>query len=256
MLFRSISGIQTAKWAKENLNKFVKEENGEELLDEDAILRSYGGKPDADDPSVHASLTVRDIEGNNTLAWQFLYYDVDIQGSGISATGTREVICMYNGEFVTNGIDLPMVLNTEYYTVDSGLIENYFRGAAPDGGNISGTGGDSWDKYVNVWPDAQYKYTLANYQNANWESDTNETYIFFRDYFPSEFAQRKDDFKRYLDSFDKTTGDYTADPSLKDDLVLQPQNIAGSDKQLAFYCANDKVLSSQNAPYKIGRAHV
>ncbi len=246
-----ISGIQTAKWAKENLNKFVKEENGEELLDEDAILRSYGGKPDADDPSVHASLTVRDIEGNNTLAWQFLYYDVDIQGSGISATGTREVICMYNGEFVTNGIDLPMVLNTEYYTVDSGLIENYFRGAAPDGGNISGTGGDSWDKYVNVWPDAQYKYTLANYQNANWESDTNETYIFFRDYFPSEFAQRKDDFKRYLDSFDKTTGDYTADPSLKDDLVLQPQNIAGSDKQLAFYCANDKVLSSQNAPYTL-----
>lgn len=113
-----ISGIQTAKWAKENLNKFVKEENGEELLDEDAILRSYGGKPDADDPLVHASLTVRDIEGNNTLAWQFLYYDVDIQGSGISATGTREVICMYNGEFVTNGIDLPMVLNTEYYTVD------------------------------------------------------------------------------------------------------------------------------------------
>ena len=144
-----------------------------------------------------------------------------------------------------------MVLNTEYYTVDSGLIENYFRGAAPDGGNISGTGGDSWDKYVNVWPDAQYKYTLANYQNANWESDTNETYIFFRDYFPSEFAQRKDDFKRYLDSFDKTTGDYTADPSLKDDLVLQPQNIAGSDKQLAFYCANDKVLSSQNAPYTL-----
>lgn len=247
---QEINNIQTATWANKNLNKFVKQENGESVLDEDAILAAYTTPGSAATP-VSASLTVRDIDGNNTLAWQFLYYDVDITGAGISGSGTREVICMYNGEFVTNGIDLPMVLNTEYYTVTTELIDNYFRGVAPDGKNLNDANAASWDKYVLNAPDMKYTYTFDDYQNASRESNDYVFYTFFRDYFPAEFAQKKADFKRYADSKDATTGDYTADPSLKDDLVKCPKDITGSDKQLTFYCANDRVLSSQNSPYTL-----
>lgn len=38
---QEINNIQTATWANKNLNKFVKQENGESVLDEDAILAAY-----------------------------------------------------------------------------------------------------------------------------------------------------------------------------------------------------------------------
>lgn len=253
---KEISGGQTATWAKKNLNEFVTVKDGVSSLDEDAVWKSYNKASGNTKKPVDASLTVREVEGVDTLTWQFLFYDVDITNSGISASGTREVICMYNGEFVAEGIKIPMVLNTEYYTVEESVISNYFKGLTPDGKALNATDAESWDNYVNIWPDRKYKYTVDVYESSKRPNNVpSDTLKFFTDNFSTD-----DDLQRlnalyqtYLDSYDEKTGTY--DETLidrdKDFLEKTPKDIKDAQKQIDFYCAHDIELQLQAEPYTL-----
>lgn len=254
---KEIKDIQAAKWAKANLNEFVKEDaNGVASLDEAAIWNSYNKASGNTKKPVDASLTIRNIEGEDTLTWQFLYYDVDITNSGISASGTRQVICMYNGEFTAEGIKIPMVLNTEYYTVADTIISNYFKGLAPNGKALTDTDADSWDTYVDTSPNQKYKYTVDMYINAQKpNSIPSDTMKFFTEYFANDddLQTLNAKYQQYLNSYDEETGYYdeTLIDRNTDFLERRPQDIKNADAQIKFYCAHDVELKLQAEPYTL-----
>lgn len=229
-----------AEWAATNLNKYVKKDNSSDL-DEDSIWADYGSK-------THASMVIRQVDGVDTLSWQFLYYDVDLKNSGIGS-GTREVICKYNGEYMAEKVELPLVLNTKYYTVEREIFNNYFAGKNPDGSDM--TVASKWNSYVDKAPNTEYTYTLSDYQSQNFYDP--ETEHFFKTFFAADVENKGKDFQRYLDSYDENTGKYTEDEELKKPLVRRPQDIQDSALQTRFYCEHDQVLKKQSKekPYTL-----
>ncbi len=252
---KEITGIATAKWAKANLNEFVgTNTDGSQYLDETAIWKSYNRDTSSTKKPVNASLAIRNVGGRDALVWQFLFYEVDISGAGVTGGGLREVICMYNGEFVAEGIDLPMYLNTEYYTVAESVISNYFKGLTPDGKSLTTVDSVSWNDYVDEWPNREYTYKYADYVKETESENKTDVAAFFDEYFAndSDFVTLKNGYKEYMDSYDEETDTYSGDESLKTaTLTRHPYDIKDSGKQVEFYCAHDKVLKAQAEPFTL-----
>ncbi len=236
------SSNQVATWAETNLNKYVKKDDTKDL-DETKIWNDYGAEK-----GTRASMVIRQVDGVDTLSWQFLYYDVNLNDSGIGS-GTREVICKYNGEYMAEKVELPLVLNTEYYTVEREIFNNYFAGKNPDGSEMIAT--SKWNTYVDKAPDTVYTYTFSDYKSQNfYDPDTEH---FFKTYFAADVENKAKDFQRYLDSYDEDTGQYTEDINLTNQLERRPQDIQDSALQTKFYCEHDQVLKRQSKekPYTL-----
>lgn len=259
-----------ADWASSNLNKFVAAKDINDAtdpdnphvvkkgeLDEWLIWNQYD--PDASagndngsgpgTPKTYASMVIRDVDGEKTLSWQFMYYVRNIQGSGLG-TGVRAVICKYNGEYMAEKVDLPMVLNTKYYTVERNIFQNFFAGNRPDGSALDGGNTSSnWNTYTDCLPNKQYTYTFSDY-DSNSFIDTETEYV-LKTYFAADLDNQQKIYKSYKDSYDKDTGDYTADPALKEPMTRTPSQIQNPELQKQFYCEHDKILKQQAKAYTL-----
>lgn len=247
-----------ATWADNNLNKFVIA-TGDDAgkLNESLIWDRYDPNAAAGsdngssaNPATYASMVVRDVDGEKTLAWQFMYYVRNIQGSTLG-TGPRGVICIYNGEYMAEKVDLPMVLNTKYYTVEQEIFRNFFEGKRPNGTELDGGNGSMWgNTYVDCRPDKEYTYTYNDYKTGIYADD--ETKYVLETYFAGDLANQKQIYKRYDDSYDQATGNYGEDESLKNSvLTKKPLEIQDPSLQRQFYCEHDLVLKRQAAPYSL-----
>lgn len=242
-----------ATWADANLNKFIDKTTGE--LDEDLIWDRYvedansatdtGKDPN---PATYASMVIRDVDGVATLSWQFMYYVRNIQGSSLG-NGPRGVICKYNGEYMAENVDLPMVLNTKYYTVEQDVFNNFFDGKRPDGSELDGGTGQNWGQsgaYVDCRPDYPYEYNYTDYTSNSFVNDA--TKYFFETYFAADLENQRQIYKRYDESV--TSGN--PDESLKNStLTMRPMDINDPSLQRQFYCEHDKILKQQAAPYTL-----
>ena len=248
-----------ATWAATNLNKFViKSGDKEGELDENSIWNQYD--PDAEagtdngtgttTPKTYASMVIRDVDGEKTLSWQFMYYVRNIQGSGLG-NGPRGIICKYNGEYMAEKVDLPMVLNTKYYTVEQDIFRNFFEGKRPNGTGLHDGSGSNWGTtYVDCLPDKEYTYNYSDYKTSTYQDE--ETKYVLETYFAAELANQRQIYKKYDDSYDQTTGDYGESDDLKNSsLAKMPMEIQDPGLQRQFYCEHDLILKRQSKPYSL-----
>ncbi|MBD5495638.1 MAG: leucine-rich repeat protein, partial [Lachnospiraceae bacterium] len=64
-------------------------------------------------PAVYASYTIRDISGEQSLIWEFLYY------VGTEGRTKRGIVCKYNENFATDTVTLASRPITSYFTVSA-----------------------------------------------------------------------------------------------------------------------------------------
>ncbi len=245
------SGGSVATWADTNLNKFIGKD-GE--LDEDKIWERYDEKADSAvdngtsaNPGTYASMVIRDVDGVTTLSWQFMYYVRNIQGSGLG-NGPRGVICKYNGEYMAEKVDLPMVLNTKYYTVEQNVFNNFFEGKNPDAEGTN-AGKQNWLTYLDCNPDKEYSYTYTDYSTNSFVDDA--TKYFFETYFAADLANQQQIYKKYDDSLQDDGSHTESDDLKKSVLIKKPKDIQDPVLQRKFYCEHDKVLKQQAEPYTL-----